>query len=302
MTTVDTAHRRRDLVALIVAIGAVSLSGPMMTATDAPALGIAFWRNALGAAVLAPFVLRNRAVLRGLTRAQWTAMALAGVLLGLHFAFWIPSLRYTSIAASTALVATQVVWAALLAYLAGHRAPRAEWIGIAIALIGVVLLTGIDISLTPRALIGDALALLGALGSAAYMHVGQRVRPSLPLTTYTGIVYATAALTLGLICAAGSVPLTGYGTQAWLLIGAVTVVAQFGGHSLLNMALRSFSATAVSIAILFEMPGSTLVGWWWPGQQPPLALLPAALLIIGGIVLVLRASRPTTLDPEAATP
>lgn len=302
MTTVASEHRRRDLVALVVAVGAVSLSGPIMTATDAPALGIAFWRNALGAVVLTPFVLRNRPVLRQLTRGQWNAMVLAGVLLGLHFAFWIPSLRYTSIAASTALVATQVVWAALLAYLTGHRAPRAEWIGIAIALVGVVLLTGIDISLTPRALIGDALALLGALGSAAYMHVGQRVRPSLPLTTYTGIVYATAAVTLGLICLAGSVPLTGYATQAWLLIVAVTVVAQFGGHSLLNMALRSFSATAVSIAILFEMPGSTLVGWVWPGQEPPLALLPAALLIIVGIILVLRASRPTTLDPDAATP
>lgn len=302
MTSAPPTHHRSDLLALVVAIGAVSLSGPIMTATDAPALGIAFWRNALGALALLPLVLRHRQVLWALTRAQWTAMLLAGVFLGLHFAAWIPSLRYTSIAASTALVATQVVWAALLAYLAGHRAPRAEWIGIGVALLGVIVLTGIDVSLAPQALLGDALALLGAVGSAAYMHVGQRVRPTLPLTTYTGIVYSTAAVTLGIICLAGSVPLTGYATGAWLLIAAVTVVAQFGGHSLLNMALRSFSATAVSIAILFEMPGSTLVAWAWPGQTPPWALLPAALLIIGGIVMVLRASRPSTLDPEAATP
>jgi drug/metabolite transporter (DMT)-like permease len=294
--------RRTDLIALVVAVAAVSLSGPIMTATDAPALGIAFWRNALGAAVTLPFVFRHRETLRRLARGQWLAMASAGVLLGLHFATWIPSLRYTSIAASTALVATQVVWAAILAFLAGHRAPRAEWIGIGIALLGVVLLTGIDISLSPRALIGDVLALLGAMASAAYMTVGQRVRPALPLAAYTAVVYATSAITLDIICLVGSVPLSGYSLHAWLLIAAVTAVAQFGGHSLLNMALRSFSATAVSIAILFEMPGSTLVGWVWPGQTPPWALLPAALLIVGGIVLVLRASRPTTVDVDAVTP
>ena len=294
--------RRTDLVALVIAVGAVSLSGPIMTATDAPALGIAFWRNAIGAVVTLPFVFRHLGVLRELTRQQWLAMTAAGVLLGLHFATWIPSLRYTSIAASTALVATQVVWAAILAFMAGHRAPRMEWIGIGISLLGVVVLTGIDISLTPRALIGDVLALLGAMGSAAYMTVGQRVRPTLPLSAYTAVVYATSAVTLGLICVIGSVPLTGYSANAWLLILAVTAVAQFGGHSLLNMALRSFSATAVSIAILCEMPGSTLVGWVWPGQTPPFALLPAAVLIVGGIVLVLRASRPTSLDVEAVSP
>ena len=294
--------RRSDFIALVVAVGAVSLSGPIMAATDAPALGIAFWRNAIGAIATLPFVLRHLAVLRSLSRKQWMAMGAAGFLLGLHFAAWIPSLRYTTIAASTALVATQVVWAAVLAFLAGHRAPRAEWIGIAVSLVGVVVLTGIDITLTPRALIGDVLALIGAMGSAAYMTVGQRVRPALPLAAYTAVVYAASALTLGVICAIGSVPLTGYSSRAWILILLVTVVAQFGGHSLLNMALRSFSATAVSIAILCEMPGSTLVGWVWPGQTPPWALLPAAVLIVGGIVLVLRASQPTTLDPETATP
>lgn len=297
-----TTARRSDFIALVVAVGAVSLSGPIMAATDAPALGIAFWRNAIGAIATIPFVLRHLGVLRGLSRKQWMAMGAAGFLLGLHFAAWIPSLRYTTIAASTALVATQVVWAAVLAFLAGHRAPRAEWIGIAISLVGVVVLTGIDITLTPRALIGDVLALIGAMGSAAYMTVGQRVRPALPLAAYTAVVYAASALTLGVICAVGSVPLTGYSSRAWILILLVTVVAQFGGHSLLNMALRSFSATAVSIAILCEMPGSTLVGWVWPGQTPPWALLPAAVLIVGGIVLVLRASQPTTLDPETATP
>ena len=292
-------HRRTDLGALILAVVAVSLSGPMMTATDAPALGIAFWRNAIAAVVMAPLLMRQHATLQQLDRRQWITMAGAGVLLGLHFAAWIPSLRYTSIAASTALVATQVVWAAVLAFLAGHRAPRLEWIGIGIALLGVVVLTGIDVSLTPRALIGDSLALAGAMASAAYMHLGQRVRSTLPLSVYTGVVYTISAITLFTVCSVGSVPLSGYTSGAWLLIAGVTVVAQFGGHSLLNLALRSFTATAVSIAILLEMPGSTLVGWIWPGQRPPFALLPAAMLIVAGVLLVIRAGRPQPPDADA---
>ena len=293
-------HRRTDFMALVFAVVAVSLSGPMIAATDAPSLAIAFWRNAIASVVMLPFLIRSWPLLRSTQRSHWFAMMLAGVLLGLHFAFWIPSLRYTSIAASTALVATQVVWAALLAYIAGHRAPRREWIGIAVALLGVIVLTGIDVSLTHRALIGDTLALLGAMGSASYMHVGQRVRPSLPLSTYTSVVYTTAAITLFIICMAGSVQMTGYSTHAWLLIIGVTAVAQFGGHTLLNMALRSFSATAVSIAILLEMPGSTLVGWVWPGQTPPLALLPAAALILFGLSLVIRGNPAASVDTDAA--
>lgn len=296
----SSQHRRTDLMALVFAVMAVSLSGPMMTATDAPALAIAFWRNAIASVVMLPFLLRSWPVLRATHRRHWLAMLLAGVLLGLHFAFWIPSLRYTSIAASTALVATQVVWAAVLAFLAGHRAPRREWVGIAVALLGVTVLTGIDISLTHRALIGDTLALLGAMGSASYMHVGQRVRPALPLSAYTSVVYTTAAATLFVICAAGSVEMTGYSTHTWLLIIGVTAVAQFGGHTLLNMALRSFSATAVSIAILLEMPGSTLVGWIWPGQTPPFALLPAAALIMFGLALVIRTLPPPAVDTDIA--
>ena len=292
-------HRTIDLGALTIAVFAVSLSGPIMTASAAPPLAIAFWRNALGALVMLPFLVRSTPLLRTLHRRQWIAMVLAGVMLAIHFAFWIPSLQLTTIAASTALVSTQVVWAAVIAYFAGHRAPRREWVGIAIALIGVVLLTGIDVSLTPEALLGDVLALLGAIGSAAYMSVGQQVRPSLPLSAYTSVVYLVAATTLFAICIVGSVPLRGYATRDWVLIGAVTVVAQFGGHSLLNLALRSFTATAVSLAILLEMPGSTLVGWLWPGQTPPFALLPAAALIMAGLVLVIRSVQPTDADPDA---
>lgn len=282
---------RIDLIALAISIVSIAASAPIIVAFTGPALAIAFWRNVIGATVTAPLLLRQRAALAALPRRSWLSMIAAGVCLGIHFATWIPSLRYTSIAASTALVATQVVWAAIIAFATGHRAPRAEWIGIAVALTGIVILTGIDVSLEPRALLGDLLALLGAMSAAAYVAIGQRVRNTLPLATYTTVVYAVAAGVLLVLCLVTGTQLWGFSARDWWLIAAITVFAQFGGHTLMNLALRSFSATAVSLAILLEVPGATLLGWIWPGQTPPWQLLPGALLVLWGLVLVLRASR-----------
>lgn len=225
-------------------------------------------------------------------------MVAAGIFLGVHFATWVPSVKLTSIASATALVSTQVVFAALFARLAGRKAPKIQTVGIFLALLGVVVLTGIDFSLSPAAIAGDLLALTGAVLVAAYMHHGQKVRPHLPLTVFTGMVYLIAAVTLLVICLAMSVPLFGFSLQAWILIGAVTLFAQFGGHTFYNRALRSFSPTAVSLSILFQIPVATLIGWGFVGQTPAIELVPAAILIAAGMVIVIRSEKPRGVDIE----
>lgn len=283
--------RRVDAGALWISIISIAASAPIVVAFAGPVLALGLWRNVIGALLTLPFALRHRHALRNLSTRHWRHTVAAGVLLGLHFGTWIPSLRYTSIAASTALVATQVVWAALIAYSLGHRAPRAEWIGIGVAITGVIVLTGIDVSLDSRAIFGDLLALLGAVTAAAYMVIGQRVRQVLPLSAYTSVVYTVASATLLVICLATGTQLWGFSSRDWWLIIAITLLAQIGGHTLMNMALRSFSATTISLAILVEVPGATLLGWVWPGQTPPWELLPAAALILVGLALVLRSGR-----------
>jgi drug/metabolite transporter (DMT)-like permease len=288
----NSQHYRTDLTALAIAIVAVSSSGPMIAACAAPALAIAFWRCFIGATVTAPFAwLKNQQIWRNLTKRDLVGAALAGFFLGLHFAAWIPSLRYTSIAASTAIVATQVVWAALIAQGLGVKAPGKEWFGIAISLIGVIMLTGIDVSLNPTALIGDLLALLGAMFAAAYMTVGQRVRKNIPTSVYTTLVYAAAAAVLLVFVLVSNSPLTGYAARDWILILGLTAIAQLLGHTLMNMALRSLSATTISLAILLEMPGAVLIAWFWPGQQPPWQIFPAVVLIMTGLVIVISSTR-----------
>ena len=288
----NSQHYHTDLTALAIAIVAVSSSGPMIAACAAPALAIAFWRCFIGATVTAPLAwLKNQEIWRNLTKRDLVGAALAGFFLGLHFAAWIPSLRYTSIAAATAIVATQVVWAALIAHGLGVKAPGKEWFGIAISLIGVIMLTGIDVSLNPTALIGDLLALLGAMFAAAYMTVGQRVRKNIPTSVYTTLVYAAAAAVLLVFVLVSNSPLTGYAARDWILILGLTAIAQLLGHTLMNMALRSLSATTISLAILLEMPGAVLIAWFWPGQQPPWQIFPAVVLIMTGLVIVISSTR-----------
>ncbi|MFM6978008.1 MAG: DMT family transporter [Micrococcales bacterium] len=297
--TLNHGHRRTDLVGLLIAVVFASSAATLMHANEAPSLAIAFWRNALAAVVLLPMVFKHRPEIRKLSKAQWRPIAAAGLFLGIHFATWVPSVKLTSIASATALVSTQVVFAALFAVLAGRKAPRIQALGIAVALVGVVVLTGIDFSISPTAIAGDLLALIGAVLVAAYMHNGQKVRSLLPLTVFTGLVYLIAAITLLIVCLAMGVPLFGYSLNSWLLIFAVTIFAQFGGHTFYNRALRSFSPTAVSISILFQIPVATIIGWIFVGQAPSVELIPAAILIAIGMIIVIRSERPRGVELEA---
>jgi drug/metabolite transporter (DMT)-like permease len=280
----------RDLALLGVAVAFISSSGPIIAATVAPALAIAFWRCLLGSAATAPWVaLRHQAEVRRLSGRQWWLIASAGLLLGAHFATWIPSLRFTTVASSTALVATQPVWAALIARQRGGVIPRSAWVGIAVSLVGVMILTGIDVSIDPQHLIGDALALAGGVLAAAYVTVSESARRTVSTATLTSGLYASAALLLLVMCIVGRQALTGFSAQDWLLILALTAGAQLLGHTLINKVLATTSATIVSLAILLEMPGATIVAAVFLHQFPPWQIIPAVALMFAGIVMVIRA-------------
>jgi drug/metabolite transporter (DMT)-like permease len=295
----------RDAALLAVALVAVSTSAPLIAATAAPALAIACWRNLLASGVLLPVaLLRRHAELRALNRRQWGLCLLAGVLLAGHFATWVPSVTLTSVASSTALVATQPVWAALLARALGRQVGRSVWLGTAVAVVGAVLLTGADVTLSGRALLGDLLALVGGALAAAYITVGgalrapaptrpgapakTRPRSELSTTTYTTLCYSTCALLLLALCLATGQQLTGFARVTWLQLAALTAGAQLLGHSLVNVVLRTTSPTVVSLAILFEVPGAILIAAIWLRQLPPAGTVPGLLVLLAGLALVVR--------------
>jgi drug/metabolite transporter (DMT)-like permease len=284
----------RDLGLLVIALAAVSTSGPLVAAAAAPPLAIAFWRNALASGVLLPWAAARRwAELRRLSAHQWRLSALAGLLLAGHFDTWIPSVTLSTVASSTALVCTQPVWTALYARARGRRVSRAVWGGIALAVLGAVLLTGADVRLSGRAVAGDLLALLGGVLAAAYFVTGAEVRSAVSTTSYTAVCYAVCALVLLVTCLVSGQRLAGYDAGTWLKLAALAAGAQLLGHSLANVVLRSASPTTISLAILFEVPGAALIAALWLHQIPRATALPGLALLLAGVAVVIRSGTRT---------
>jgi drug/metabolite transporter (DMT)-like permease len=283
-----------DLLLLGIAIVAVSTSAPLIRGAAAPTLAIAFWRNALALPAVGGWVLARRS-----ERAGWSGRSpaerrlsrTAGLLLAAHFATWVPSLSYTSVASSVALVATQPAWAALIARRRGDHVTRGTWIGIGVAFLGALLLTGIDLSISTRALFGDGLALVGGVFAAAYVTVGADVRRTVSTGAYALVCYATAAVLLLAVCVVSGQSLWGYDGGTWWAIVGLVVGAQLLGHTLVNRVLRSISPTIVSVAILFEILGATLIARIAFDETPPAAAWPAALFIAAGVVVVVRSDQ-----------
>ena len=289
---------RADVALMSIGLLAVSTSGPLMAAIAAPALAIALWRNVLAVAAIAPVAATTRrAELRGLRGREWRWALGSGVLLAAHFATWVPSLRFTSVASATAIVCTQPVWVALIARATGHHVPRRAWVGIGVSLAAVALLTGVDFSVEPRALVGDLLALLGGVFAAFYTVAGAEVRRTVSTTSYTLICYSTAAVVLLPACLVLGADVGGYDATTWLQLGALTGGAQLLGHSLFNLVLRTTSPTVVSLVLLLEVPGAAVIAAAALGQVPPLAALPAALLLLLGLGIVVSA-RPPDVQPS----
>jgi len=272
---------------LTIAVLGVSMSAPLTALAAAPALGIAFWRNAVGAALLVPGAtaqLRRQP----LSRRQLALCLLSGGFLAAHFAAWLPSVTLTTVAASTALVCTTPIWTTLAARIAGHRVPGQVWIGLALGLLGVVLVTGVDVTVSTRALTGDLLALLGGILAAGYVLLGASIREQVSTAAYAAVCYSTAAVLLAAAALATGAPLGGYAARDWLLILGITVCAQMLGHTILNRVVSTVGPTVVGLAILLEVPGAALLAFVLIGQVPALLVVPGLVLIVGGIAVVIR--------------
>jgi drug/metabolite transporter (DMT)-like permease len=281
--------RRSDVGWLGVGVAAVSTSAPLIREADAPALAVAAWRNLLAAAVLAGVVgavAANRRAAARMDRRERRLVAFAGLLLAGHFATWVPSVERTTVASSVALVATQPVWAALLARARGERVGPASWWGIAVAFTGVLLLTGVDVSVDADTIVGDGLALAGGMLAAGYVTVGAAARRTVPNVVYTLGCYGLAGIATGALALGSGEALTGFDGRTWGLLVAITVGPQLLGHSVFNRVLPSVGPTVVSVAVLLEVAGASVLAWWWFGEVPPAAAVPAGVLLLAGVVLV----------------
>lgn len=266
---------------------------------DLPSLVIAAYRLSIATLILAPVCFaRYRQVMRRLTGKEWLLMALAGVFLGLHFATWITSLESTTVASSVVLVTTTPLWVALLAGLVlREKIFPMVWAGLAVAMTGSVLISFSHIcslgggaihcsNLQPLweagAMRGNMLALTGAVMAAFYLLIGRVVRGNIPLVPYIFIIYGIAALVLlGLSAAYGHNLLQVPGRAlVWLVL--LAVFPQLLGHTSFNWALRYLPASFVSISLMGEPIGTTLLAFLLLKETPlPLESLGGAFILAG---------------------
>jgi drug/metabolite transporter (DMT)-like permease len=285
------------VVRLVLAILCVSTGAPVARwAAPAPPLAIAALRVGFASLLLLAAGWRDLGKLAALPGRDRALVGLSGVLLGVHFGSWIASLSFTSTAASVALVATNPMFAALFGTLLGDRVSRREIAGIAIAAAGCAVLAGGDWRAGGDALIGDGLALVGAASAAAYLVVGRRLRASVPLFPYLGLVNAIAAAGLVAAAVVTGADLIALPAHTYLACAGAAIVASFVGHSLLNAAVRLTPTHLVALAILGEPIASSLITWVAFGEQPPLTAVIGGAIVIAGIAVgfVRRRGAPTS--------
>lgn len=282
--------------AIAASILAVSTAAVLVRASDAPPLAIAFWRLLDATLILAPFaLLLARDDLAALSRRDWLGLGAVGVVLGVHFAAWIASLDLTSVASSVVLVTLHPVLVAVLSRrLYGEGLPAAGFAGVALALGGGALVTIGDARAGASPLLGDALALVGAAAVAVYFLAGRGYRRRLGLLAYVVPVYASAAVTLGVLLVLVPPPWGGpvfaYGAREHLVFAALALVPMVFGHTVLNWALRHVSAPVVATTVLGEPVGASLLAYAFYGDVPGAWTVAGGLVVLVGITTVALAA------------
>jgi drug/metabolite transporter (DMT)-like permease len=276
--------------ALTVGVVAISTASILIRLADVPPLVPGAWRTLLAALLLTPWGLpalrRERCKL---TRRDVWLLVACGLLLAAHFATWITSLAYTTVASSVILVTTNPLWVGLASHwLLKERLNRAQALAIGIALLGSVVISYGDLALSGRALLGDLLALVGALAISAYMLVGRALRHKLSTLAFVWPCYGIAGLTLLLLCLVGGQSVVGLSGQSYLMLVLLALVPQIVGHTAVNWALAVVSPVVVTLAILGEPIGSSLLALVILHETPPPTALLGAALILAGIYLASR--------------
>ena len=295
--------------ALSFGVLALSWAAILVRWADAPPVAIAFWRMALATLLLVVVAAALRApVLRSWRGIDWATGAGAALLLALHFAFWIASLEMTTVAASVVLVSMQPVFVAVLGWMVLRERPHSSaWWGIGLAVLGSAVIAGGDLALDRRALIGDLLALLGAIWISGYYVLARWLRATKDLVPYVTVIYGLTAvwLALGLIAgdptrAGGITAVGGYDAVTWAALAGLAIGPTILGHSTMNYALRYLRAYEVNVAVLAEPVGATILAAWLLDETPRPATLAGGALVLAGILVTLRRRRMTPDEVAAA--
>jgi drug/metabolite transporter (DMT)-like permease len=293
--TSDVRTRVSPLVALVVAIVAVSTSAILIRWSSAPSLVKAFYRVLFTTVLVAPVALRGHSDdFRQLSHRDLIGAGGAGLALAIHFSLWFESLAWTSVAASVTLVQSQPVFVACGAALfLDEYVSRRVMAGLGIALCGMVVMSASELiagagSVTPAPLYGNALAVVGAIMAAVYVLAGRALRQRVSLLPYVTVVYVVCTAVLFVFVLVRGLPLVAYPPEEWLLFLAMAIGPGIFGHTVINWALAHVESSVVSVSLLGEPVGSTLLALVLLSEVPGVLTIVGGMIVLGGIVVTAR--------------
>lgn len=275
---------KHPIIMIIVGVIGISMSSIFVKYSTAPSAVTAAYRLIWTILLMAPVTFGSREIrweLLHLERKNLWLSVLSGVFLAFHFTLWFESLRHTSVASSTTIVCTEVIWVSLgyALFLKGRMHFRAV-LAIAVTLVGSVLIALADSSTGGAHLYGDLLSLLAAIAVAAYVLLGRIVRETVSTTVYTFVVYASCAAVLLCFCLIQGNPLFGYGISGIVVGLLLAVFSTILGHSIFSWCLKYFSPSFVSASKLCEPVVAAILAGFLFGESP------AALQLLGGAMIL----------------
>lgn len=282
---------------LALGVVAISCAAVLVRLADAPPLTVAAARLCIATAVLLPVALiKARSEMKRLLLGELRLLLLAGACLALHFGLWIASLSYTTVISSVVLVTITPLFVALASWLLFRERLRlATFAGIAVSLVGALLIGYSGLQHGGQALWGNLLALLAAVAMAGYLLVGRRMRRNAGLVAYATLVFMVAAMVLFAAAVISGARFTGYATATYVAMLALALVPQLVGHMSLNWALRFLPATMVTVAVLGEPVGATALAWIVLAEAPSMIeAVGAALLLLGVSLAFVKGGQPTS--------
>jgi drug/metabolite transporter (DMT)-like permease len=294
--TPNRDSRLRAYAALALAVGGVTWSAIFVRWADTPGPVSALYRVLIAAAVLIPWRLavtpqpRRHASASSIDprRARWIAVA-SGVFFALDLALWNTAVMKTQAAIASLLGNLTPVFVGLLSWIVLARRPhRSFWAGLALSLIGCVLIVSahLDASVAAGTLIGDALAIVACVFFAAYLLTTERVRVAMDTLTFNTLAIAGSVGTLAAICVALRFPLTGYPSRTWLALAGLGLISQLGAYYALVYALGHLPATITSVSLLAQVPGTAILAALLLGEPLSGIQIAGAVIVLAGIYIV----------------
>ena len=277
-------------VILLVAVTSVSSASIFIRLCTSSPLIIAFYRLAFATLILGPITLFGSwRDLKRLSRKEFMYMPVIGFCLALHFAFWITSVKLTSIASSTVIVSLHPVFVALGAHmLLKEKINKFMFSGIITALFGCFLIAYGDYELGRENLLGDLYALVGAITVALYFLGGRHIRRKSGLLAYATPVYASCTIFLAITCLASNLKFYPYSIREYVLFLALALIPMIMGHTLLNWALKYLPAAQVSTSVLGEPIGATILAVIILKEIPTLLTILGCIITLSGVYLTLK--------------